>query len=200
MRSAPMATAVAIFLSCGAIAFPMTASGTEPSEPALGPPAVYEDAPGDVADGPDLVACSVSEPWQSLVSFGFEFASVPPLGYDLTTGSTDTLMVFLATNPEAVLPEEAEYVLGVHGATLAQEVTTGANLYDNARSGDQVLWRVTDVEVDGAVVTLTVDRKLLGDPSVLYFLAGVASEGEDEPGAYDTCPDEASGPGQYAFR
>ena len=43
-------------------------------------------------------------------------------------------------------------------------------------------------------MTLSVDRKLLGDPQALYFAVAVASEGTD---AYDMRPDEEEGPGEY---
>ena len=46
---------------------------------------------------PDIVACGVSEPWESLLSFRLEFASEPPLSYDMETWTTDELWVVLST-------------------------------------------------------------------------------------------------------
>ena len=172
----------------------------EPTDPPLGPPVVYDDPIGDVPGGPDFVSCGVSEPWQSLVRVRLEFAAEPPLSYDLETWTTDELMVGMATKPDAVFPDEMEYVLGVHGATLETEVQTGSPLVDTTQpQGMVVFWGVVDADVDGPVLTLTVDKKLLGDPDVLYFQAGAASEGREEAGGYDVCPDEDEGLGEYVL-
>ena len=186
--------AIALLLTC---AGPILAQEEEPSPMPVGPPLTIEDPVGDVPEGePDIVAVTVSEPWQSLVSIRVEFAAAPALGYDPETMSTDELWVGLATSPEATAIEEFEYLLAVHGATLSSEVETGAALFDTTRPvGDEVLWRVVDVEVAGPAVTLFVDRKLVGDPDQLYFFAAVSTDGE--PG-YDICPDEDELPGEYS--
>ena len=182
----------------GANAAVAAESESEPTNPPLGPPVVYDDPAGDVTGGPDLIACGASEPWESLVSFRLEFASEPPLSYDLETMTTDELWVAVSTKPGPLFEGDIEYALIVHGATLPQEETTGSGLYDaTATDGNEVFWRVVDVEVDGSILTLTVDRKLVGDPEVLYFQTAVGSEGEDESGGYDMCPDEDEGPGEY---
>lgn len=191
-------TAAAMF--AGVAANAAVDAEPEPTDPPLGPPVVYDDPVGDVPGGPDLVACGVSEPWQSLVSFRLEFAEEQLLSYDLETWTTDELMVGIATKPDAVFPDEVEYILGVHGATLETEVKTGSPLFDtNQPEGMEVFWGVVDADVDGPALTLSVDKKLLGDPDVLYFRAGAASEGQDEAGGYDACPDEDEGPGEYVL-
>ena len=170
----------------------------EPTEPPLGPPAVYEDPLGDVTEGaPDLVGCSVSEPFESLVRFELEFAADPPLAYDVETWTTDELWLVVSAQPDPVMPDDAEYALIVHGATLEQVAESGAGLYDTtADPGDEVFWGVVDVAVDGPTLALSVDRKLIGDPDELAFYAWATTEGEDEP---DSCPDEAAGPGRYTL-
>lgn len=187
--------AIALVLGCTG---PILAQEEEPIPTPIGTPVTVADPVGDVPDGePDIVAVTVSEPWQSLVSISVEFAAGSSLGYDLETMLTDELWVGLATTPEATAIEEFEYLLGVHGATLSSEVETGAALFDTTRpAGDEVLWRVVDVAVDGSAVTLFVDRKLVGDPDELYFFAAVSTDGE--PG-YDICPDEDELPGEYSM-
>ena len=183
-------------LSIAAVAATTLLAGTtvagddeaEPTEPPLGPPVVYEDPAGDVPEGtPDIISCGVSEPWQSLVRFELEFASQPPLSYDLETWTTDELWVGLMTEPVAVFPDDVTHILGVHGATLEKEAVSGVTLFDATRAeGDPVFWGVVDVEVEGATLTLAVDRKLVGDPEDLYFVGAVSAEGQ-EVGEF--CPD-----------
>jgi len=180
------------------LAAPTVAADDEagPTGPPLGPPAVYEDPAGDVPEGaPDLISCGVSEPWESLVRFELEFATDPPLSYDVETWTTDELWVMVATEPGAAMPEDLEYALIVHGATLSEAAETGSGLFDaTAAEGEEVFWNVVDVEVDGPTIALSVDRKLLGDPDSFAFFAMVATEGTDE---HDSCPDEEVGPGAY---
>ncbi len=193
----PVAMAAALLLAVPAVAEDELA---EPTDPPLGPPAVFEDAAGDVEGGvgPDFVSCSVSEPWQSLLRFELEFTTDPPLSYDLETMTTDELWVAVATGPDPVFPDDLTYALIVHGATLPQETETGSGLFDTtATEGNEVFWGVVDVAVDGPRLALSVDRKLLGDPEALSFFAWAGSEGEDGDGGYDSCPDEDSGPGTY---
>jgi hypothetical protein len=170
------------------------------AEPTAEPLARYEDPVGDVPGGigPDFVACSVSEPWESLVSFSFEFASEPPLGYDLETMTTDELWVGVTAEADALFPDDFKHLVIVHGATLAEGAESGVPLYDTTQAeGDEVFWGVVDVNVDGATLTLNVDRKLVGDPEELYFLGLVVAEGQDDA---DVCPDAQRGPGEGEFR
>ena len=187
-----LAMAAALLLAAPTMA---SEDEAEPPEP-LGPPVFHVDPAGDVPDGtPDLVGCGVSEPFESLLRFELEFATDPPLGYDLETWTTDELWLTVATEPGAVMPDDMEYALIVHGATLPAVAESGSGLYDaTAAEGDEVFWGVVDVEVDGPVIALAVDRKLLGDPETIYFAALVAAEGTDE---YDSCPDEDIGPTEY---
>ena len=170
----------------------------EPTDAPTVPLAIYEDPVGDVpgGTGPDFVSCSIAEPWQSLVSFTFEFAAEPPLSYDVETMSTDELWVGLSTDPAAVFPDDITHLLGVHGATLEQEAVSGANLFDaTLTESDPVFWGVVDVEVEGTILTLTVDRKLVGDPDDLYFVGIASTEGQE---VGDFCPDvQELEPGRY---
>jgi hypothetical protein len=195
--SRTMAAAVGLVLvSASAVA--ASDAELEPTDPPIVPLATYEDPVGDVQGGrgPDIVSCSIAEPWQSLVSFTFEFASDPPLSYDVETMSTDELWVGLSTDPSAVFPDDITHILGVHGATLEEEAVAGATLWDASQiEGDPVFWRVVDVEVEGPTLTLAVDRKLVGDPDDLYFVGIASAEGQE---VGDFCPDvQELEPGRY---
>jgi hypothetical protein len=158
------------------------------------------DVPGGI--GPDIVAVTIGQPEASLVSFGVEFASDPPLTYDLETMSTDELHIGLATEPDAEIPDGYHRAIIVHGATLPRAVESGASMYDDTRpEGEEVLEEVIDVAVDGPTVTLTVERALLGDPDELAFFVVAMTEGSEEGAepVYDVCPDEEELPGVYAF-
>ena len=198
LRRLTIPSIMAAMLLTSASAVTTTGAEPEPTDPPIVPLVTYEDPVGDVpgGEGPDFVSCSLSEPWQSLVSFSFEFASDPPLSYDLETMSTAELWVALATDPAAVVPEDATHLLGVHGATLEAEAVTGAALWDASQvEDDPVFWRVVDVEVEGATVTLAVDRKLVGDPDDLHFVGIVSAEGQE---VGDFCPDvQELEPGRY---
>lgn len=160
----------------------------------------YEDPIGDVPGGagPDIVMVTISQPWESLVSFEVEFAADPALGSDAGTMTTDELVIGLSSRPDAVAFDEFEYMLMVHGATLAEEVETGSALADATGSGTvEIYWRVVDVETDGPTVTLTFDRKLVGDPDALAFFVAATSGSAAE--AYDVVPDEDGLPGIYTL-
>jgi hypothetical protein len=197
-------TTVAVIVASAVVAGAASAAAegeSEPTPPPLGPPVTYEDPAGDVEDGvPDLLSCAVSEPWESLLSFRLEFASEPPLSYDMDTMTTDELWLMLLSGPEVDPmndPDGIKYAMIVHGATLPGEEETGSGLFDTTQpEGQEVFWRVVDVDVEGSVLTLSIDRKLVGDPEVVYFVAGVTSEGQEE-GGYDACPDLDTGPGEY---
>jgi hypothetical protein len=192
-----LAAAAALVLASASVVA-ATEVEPEPTDPPIVPLAIYEDPVGDVpgGEGPDFVSCSIAEPWQSLVSFTFEFAAEPPLSYDLETMSTDELWVGLTTDPAAVFPDDVTHLLAVHGATLEEEAVTGATLWDAALAdGDPVFWGVVDVEVEGTTLTLTVDRKLVGDPDDLYFVGVASAEGQE---VGDFCPDvQELEPGRY---
>jgi hypothetical protein len=170
----------------------------------------YEDAVGDVPGGvgADIVAVTISQPWESLLSFELEFATDPPLTYDPETTSTDELWLGLSSRPEAASRDtvheamrafdEFDYIVILHGATLREEIGTGSAMYDKTGpAGDEVYWRVIDVAVDGPVVTLTFDRKLVGDPEAMAFFVVASSGGPAEADVYDVYPDEDQLPARY---
>jgi len=124
----------------------------------------YEDAVGDaLGDAPDLVAVEVDEPAGPVLNFSVVFASAPPLAGDAET--TDILWLALDTDPQVSFPELDGFSLMTMGRWLPRDEQTGSNLL----AGDELYWHVVDVDSDGPVVTFSLDRKLLGDPSELWF-------------------------------
>lgn len=166
----------------------------EPSTPPIADPARVGDPAGDAAGGvgPDILGFTISQPEGPLVSFGVEFVTDPPLTWDLDAESTDMLMIAISTQADAELPDDADYVIGAHGANLAESADRGAHLYATDGSGDGLLWQVVDVAVDGTKLTLTVDRHLLGDPDIVQAIAHAATEGPETAAGADACPDSGA--------
>lgn len=143
---------------CAAVGFAVAGSGA-----ALGAQR-YEDVVGDaLGDAPDVVAVEIDEPAGPVLSFSVVFATAPPLSGDET--SSDILWLVLDTDPEVSFPELDGFSLMTMGSSLARDESTGSHLL----AGDDLYWYVVDVDSDGPVITFRVDRKLLGDPSELWF-------------------------------
>lgn len=175
------------------------AGGASPS-PSASPAIVrFGDPVGDTKGGvgPDIVAVTVSQPDAATVRFSIEFAVAPPLGIDTAAGSTDTLMVFMGTQPDTATTLKNLFVMGLHGATIQDEAANGAHLSVPPDESRTLRERVVKVTVDGATVTMTLTREILGNPAKLYFMVGVGREGPaDQTSGGDTCPDTA---GEYTF-
>lgn len=147
--------------------------------------------------GPDIVAVRIDQPDDARVRYTVEFAAEPPLGVDATAGSTDTLMIFMGAQPDFMTTGTAVYTIGLHGGTLRDEVANGAHLSINKSGSNDLRERAVKVTVEGAVVTMTVSRTLLGDPATLYFVLGAAREGPADQGSGgDMCPEDV---GEYSF-
>jgi hypothetical protein len=157
----------------------------------------YEDPVGDMADGigADIVEVTISQPDPASVSIVVEFAADPPLTYSSEEGWTDMLMLLGATGPEGVVPlpgegqgVDADFITGLHGATLQASVEEGAPLVlDGSMDGNPVA-----VALEGSTVTLTLTRESLGDPERILFWMGTCREyvsGEGSTRGGDTFPD-----------
>ena len=173
--------------------------GASPS-PAASPAVVrYEDLVGDAEGGvgPDIVAVTVSQPDAARVRFSVEFAAVPPLGVDIAAGTTDTLMVFIGTQPDAITTMKNLFVTGLHGATLEDEVANGTHLSVPPDESRELRERVVKVTVEGATATMTLTREILGNPPKLYFVVGAGREGTaGQTSGGDSCPAK---PGEYTL-
>jgi hypothetical protein len=186
--------ATVAFSVCLAVAIGGLTAAAQPS-PFLAEPALvrYEDPAGDVAggDGPDIIAVTVSQPDPASVNISVEFATVPPLGYDLVARWTDVLGIEIGTGPDGVSATLEGYPVGdrttgVHGVTLERTVDDGAILLRD----DEMLEGAVTVAVDGPTVTLTLTRESLGDPDRMTFVVLAGREVEDgQPGGEDFFPD-----------
>jgi hypothetical protein len=113
---------------------------------------------------------------------------------------TDALFLMLSaedTVDERGILSGDYWVTGTHGSTMAGAAGQGALL----ATEDDIYWYVVDVEVDDTTLAFTFDRKLLGDPTDLYWqvLVGVerdetTSDDEEEGDAY---PDLGEPPGHF---
>lgn len=175
------------------------AAGDSPS-PSASPAVVrYEDPVGDQQGGvgPDIVAITVLQPDAATVGIRIEFAVAPPLGVDTAAGSTDTLVVFMGTQPDAITTGGDVFVMGVHGATLEDEMASGGHLSAPMDGGRELRERVVKVTVDGATATMTLAREIFGNPAKLYFMVAAGREGPaNQTSGGDTCPDK---PGEFTF-
>jgi hypothetical protein len=74
---------------------------------------------------------------------------------------------------------DADFVTGLHGATLQEDAAKGAPL----NAGEQSYRNVVTVSVEGASVMLTLTRESLGNPGRILSLMGTFREDEfDEEG------------------
>ena len=155
----------------------------------------FEDAGGDaLGDAPDLVAVTVSEPEGPLLSFRIEFASEVRLEAD--GAGMDILWLALDTDPEVTFPELDGYSMASVGAMLPGELETGGHLL----AGNDLYWRVVDLALDGAAITFSVDRKLLGDPDGLYFrVYSAALQGSLYTEQVDHFPEVDEPPARYTL-
>ncbi len=155
----------------------------------------YEDAVGDaLGDAPDIVAVTVGEPEGPVLSFAVEFANEPPLGAD--DADSDILWIALDTTPEVTFPELDGYAIATLGSTLPRDLEAGSHLLVQ----NELYWGVVDVAVDGRTVTFRLDRKLLGEPTELYFrVYAAAMHGSLYTDETDQFPGEDESPAHYTL-
>jgi hypothetical protein len=147
---------------------------------------VLADARGDATPGPDIVAVTLSHSEESL-AIAVEFASTPPLGHDEAEQYTDMLLIGIHTDDD-LAQTDVEFWTGVHGVDL----TRGTVVRSDSRSAAGT----ADVTVDGATVTLELERALLDDPDEVAVSVAAAREYADEGaeggGEPDFAPDEGT--------
>lgn len=129
----------------------------------------FADAVGDaVGDARDIVVVTVSEPMGPVLRFDVELGSEPPLRAD--EAGADLLWLAMDIGPEVAFPELDGYGLIALGSTLADDLEAGGHLIVGTDGdGTETWWHVVDIALDGATVSFSLDRKLLGDPDELYF-------------------------------
>ena len=163
-----------------------TAIGLAPVALAAG---AFTDPRGDATPGPDVVAVTLSHTGETL-SIAVELASAPPLGYDAGEQYTDMLLVSIHTDDD-LRRQDVEYWTGLHGVDL-----TSARVVRAAPRGEV---GSADVTIDGATVTLALERALLDDPDEVAVSVAVARESVDEGAARDGVPDFAPDEGAFAY-
>jgi hypothetical protein len=123
-----------------------------------------------------------------------EFATEPPLGAD--DAESDFLWIALDTTPEVTFPELDGYAIATMGLTLPRDLGAGSHLLAH----NELYWGVVDVAVDGPTVTFRLDRKLLGEPTDLYFrVYAAAMHGTLYTEDTDQYPEEDEPPAHYTL-
>ena len=149
---------------------------------------VLTDASGDATPGPDVVAVTLSHSDERL-AIAVELASEPLLGYDEKAQYTDMLLIGIHTDDD-LRREDVEFWTGVHGVDLTRATVV--------RSGSRGAAGTADVTVDGATVTLELERALLDDPDEVAVSVAAAREYVDE-GAGGGEPNFAPDEGAFAY-
>jgi len=146
----------------------------------------FDDPRGDASPGPDIVGVTLSSTDETM-AIAVELAAAPPLGYDEEAGYTDMLLVGIHTDDD-VAQEDVEFWTGVHGVDLTEAMVVAAE--PRGRVG------TADVRVEGAEITLELERALLDDPAEVAVSVAVAREyvdaAEDGGGEPDFAPDEGA--------
>lgn len=152
----------------------------------------FTDPAGDVTggEGPDIVSVTVSQPDATRIAFGIEFASAPPLAFDVEKGCTDMLMLFLDTRPPRTDDiNGVDFIIGAHGVNLDQGAALVASESGDT-SGDIQLGVVTTA-VDGKMITLTLPLATIGNPDLIRFGVGTGREfNAGQTGGEDSLPDK----------
>lgn len=149
----------------------------------------FTDPRGDAGAGPDVTAVTLSHT-DAVLTIAVHFASAPPLGYDEDEQYTDVLLIGIHSDDD-LSRDDVEFWTGVHGVDL----TRGMVVRGGVNRG--IVGRA-DVAVEGATVTLEVERAVLEDPDEIAVTIAAGREYVDEEaggGEGDLAP--ASGPHRY---
>jgi hypothetical protein len=150
----------------------------------------FTDARGDAGAGPDITAVTLSHT-DAALTIAVEFASTPPLGFDEAEQYTDMLLVGIHTDDD-LRQRDVEFWTGVHGVDLTRATVV--------RAARRAVVGSADVTVEGATVTLEVERGVLGAPEAVAVAIAAGREYVDEGdggGEGDLAP--ASGPHRYVL-
>jgi hypothetical protein len=152
----------------------------------------FTDPRGDArGSGPDVTAVTLSRT-DTALTIAVEFANAPPLAFDEDESYTDMLLVGIHTDDD-LDRTDVEFYTGAHGVDLARApvVRTGIES-PGAQVGTAAL------AVDGATLSLTVERSLLDDPDevAVSVAAGREYVGEDAAAGGG---DEAPATGAFSY-
>lgn len=154
----------------------------------------FTDPRGDAGgDGPDVTAVTVSHT-PAAVRIAVDFAAAPPLGHDERAQYTDMLLIGIHTDDD-LSRSDVEFWTGVHGVDLERGMVVRGPGPESQEVGS------ADVTVEGATVTLEIERAMLGDPEEIAVEVAAGREYVDEHaaggGEGDVAP--SSGPHRYAL-
>lgn len=156
----------------------------------------FTDPRGDAGEGPDITAVTLSHTDTEL-AIAVEFASVPPLAWDQAERYTDMLLIGIHTDDD-LTRRDVEFFTGVHAVDMSRAPVVRGGAPAEGAGSTQV--GTAEVAVDGATVTLRIERRLLGDPESVAIDVAAGREGAEEGaagGGADSAP--AAGPHRYAL-
>ena len=152
----------------------------------------FTDPPGDArGSGPDVTAVTLSHT-DTALTIAVEFANAPPLAFDEGERYTDMLLIGIHTDDD-LDRTDVEFYTGAHGVDLTRApVVRAGSESPRARVG------TADLAVDGATLSLTVERSLLDDPEEIAVAVAAGREYADED-AGGGGGDEAPATGAFSY-
>lgn len=153
----------------------------------------FTDPRGDAGgDGPDITAVTLSHT-DAVLTIAVDFASTPPLGWNEGEQYTDMLLIGIHTDDD-LGRDDVEFWTGVHGVDL-----TRAPIVGGASRGPSRPIGTADVAVEGATLTLVIERTVLDDPDEVAVAVAAAREYVDEEAAGGGGGDFAPAAGPYGY-
>ena len=152
----------------------------------------FTDPQGDArGGGPDVTAVTLSHT-DTAVTVAVEFANAPPLAFDEDGHYTDMLLIGIHTDDD-LGRTDVEFYTGAHGADLSRApVVRAGSESRRAPAGTATL------AVNGATLSLTVERSLLDDPEEIAVAVAAGREYVDE-GTAGGGGDEAPATGAFRY-
>jgi hypothetical protein len=152
----------------------------------------FTDPKGDAqGSGPDITAVTLSHT-DTALTIAVEFANAPPLAFDEDERYTDMLLIGIHTDDD-LGRADVEFYTGAHGVDLTRAPVVRAGIESpRAQVGTAAL------AVDGATLSLTVERSLLDDPEEIAVSVAAGREYVDE-GAAGGGGDEAPATGAFRY-
>ena len=173
---------IVAILIAALFALPATALGSDRFTDLKG------DAPGS---GPDVTAVTLSHT-DTALTIAVEFAKAPPLAFDEDEHYTDMLLIGIHTDDD-LGRADVEFYTGAHGVDLTRAPVVRAGIESpRAQVGTAAL------AVDGATLSLTVERSLLDDPEEVAVAVAAGREYVDEDAA-GAGGDEAPATGAFRY-
>lgn len=173
---------IVAILIAALFALPATALGSDRFTDPKG------DAPGS---GPDITAVTLSHT-DTALTIAVEFANAPPLAFDEDEHYTDMLLIGIHTDDD-LGRTDVEFYTGAHGVDLTRAPVVRAGIESpRAQVGTAAL------AVDGATLSLTVERSLLDDPEEIAVSVAAGREYVDEDAAGGG-GDEAPATGAFRY-